>query len=157
MYETASDILKLEIVLNIITFYAVMILFFIILIGVVNSLRMTIRERTREIGTVRAIGMQKRDVRNIFLLETMFMALFASFAGTALSFVVMWLLSLFTFNVQDNPLGMLLVKGHLHFAPTAGMIFFFNFLIPVIAVVTAYFPARRASNLSAVEALRHYE
>ncbi|MBI3599983.1 MAG: hypothetical protein HY097_05005 [Nitrospinae bacterium] len=60
MYEIASDILKLENVLNIITLSAVLILFFIILIGVINTLRMTIKERTREIGTIRSIGMQKK-------------------------------------------------------------------------------------------------
>ena len=70
MYETASDILKLEGVLKLVTLSAVLVLFFIILLGVVNTLRMTIRERTREIGTVRAIGMQKNDVRDMFILET---------------------------------------------------------------------------------------
>ena len=68
--DYASEVLKLEQVLNLITIIAVLILFFIILIGVVNTLRMTIRERTREIGTIRAIGMQKKDVRNVFILES---------------------------------------------------------------------------------------
>ena len=48
MYEGASDILKLEGVLNSITFIAVLLLFFIILVGVINTLRMTIKERTRK-------------------------------------------------------------------------------------------------------------
>jgi ABC-type lipoprotein release transport system permease subunit len=157
MYETASDILKIEVVLNVITISAVMVLFFIILIGVVNTLRMTIRERTREIGTTRAIGMQKKDVRNVFILETFFLALFSSLTGTVLSFLFMQALSLVTFNVQDNPLGMILVKGHLHFTPSVAAIILFNLLICAIAATTAYFPARRAANLSAVEALRHYE
>ncbi|PIU17982.1 MAG: hypothetical protein COT18_11470, partial [Elusimicrobia bacterium CG08_land_8_20_14_0_20_59_10] len=148
MYETASDILKLESVLNIITVSAVLVLFFIILLGVVNTLRMTIRERTREIGTVRAIGMQRAAVRDMFLLETLFLTLFSSAAGLALGFAAMELLSLITFRPVDNPLGMLLVNGHLYFLPTligvAGSIL----LIIAIAVVTAWFPARRAAALS---------
>ncbi|MDP2865240.1 MAG: FtsX-like permease family protein, partial [Elusimicrobiota bacterium] len=115
MYETASDILKLESVLNIITISAVVVLFFIILLGVVNTLRMTIRERTREIGTVRAIGMQRKDVRDMFILETFFLTLFASTAGLLLGFASMKLISLITFHPVDNPLGMLLVNGHLYF------------------------------------------
>ncbi len=157
MYESASDILKLEGILNLITLTAVVILFFIILLGVVNTLRMTIRERTREIGTIRAIGMQKREVRGIFLLETFFLALFSSLAGVILSFGAMWLLSLITFDMKDNPLGMILVNDHLYFLPTFWGITGNILFILVIAVITAYFPSRRAANLSPARALRHYE
>ena len=156
MYETASDILKLESVLNIITISAVLVLFFIILLGVVNTLRMTIRERTREIGTVRAIGMQRADVRNMFILETFFLTLFSSTVGIITGFAVMKLLKLITFHPQDNPLGMLLVNGHLYFLPTFTGIAGSVLLIVAIAVVTAWFPARRGANLSPAQALRHY-
>jgi len=156
MYETASDILKLESVLKIITISAVLVLFFIILLGVVNTLRMTIRERTREIGTVRAIGMQRADVRNMFILETFFLTLFSSAAGMALGFTAMRLISLLTFHPQDNPLGMLLVNGHLYFLPTFSGIAGSVLLIIAIAVITAWFPARRAANLPPAQALRHF-
>ncbi|MFH1287423.1 MAG: FtsX-like permease family protein [bacterium] len=157
MYESASDVLKLQKALNLITISAVLVLFFIILIGVVNTLRMTIRERTREIGTMRAIGTQKNDVRNSFILETFFLTLFASFMGIALSFVVMRLFSTITFNVIDNPMSILLVNRHLYFFPTFWGIFSNVLFILIIAVITAYFPARRAANLSPSTALRHYE
>ena len=156
MYETASDILKLESVLNIITISAVVVLFFIILLGVVNTLRMTIRERTREIGTVRAIGMQRKDVRDMFILETFFLTLFASTAGVLLGFAAMKLLSLITFHPVDNPLGMLLVNGHLYFLPTFPGIAGSVLLIIAIAVITAWFPARRAANMSPAQALGHF-
>lgn len=156
MYETASDILKLESVLNIITISAVLVLFFIILLGVVNTLRMTIRERTREIGAVRAIGMQRRDVRNMFILETFFLTLFASAAGVLAGFAAMRGLSLITFRPHDNPLGMLLVNGHLYFLPAFSGIAGSVLLIMTIAVVTAWFPARRGANLSPAQALRHF-
>lgn len=157
MYESASDVLKLESALNTITLAAVLILFFIILIGVVNTLRMTIRERTREIGTIRAIGMQKRDVWGIFMLETTLLSFFASIAGTILAFILMGLLMLITFDVTDNPLGFLLVSKHLYFLPTFGNVIFNIILILLLTTVTAFFPARRAANLSSAEALRHYE
>ena len=156
MYETASDILKMESVLNIITVSAVLVLFFIILLGVVNTLRMTIRERTREIGTVRAIGMQRRDVRDMFLLETLLLTLFSSAAGLLLGFAVMKGLALITFHPHDNPLGMLLVNGHLYFLPTFYGVAGSVLLIIAIAVVTAWFPARRAANLSPAKALGHF-
>lgn len=157
MYESASAILKMESVLNMITLYAGLLLFFIILIGVVNTLRMTIRERTREIGTVRAIGMQRKDVRNSFLYETGFLALFSSFAGVVAAFIAMWGISQIAFNTQDNPFGMLLIKGHISFVPTFPAITGYVVLIVFITLVTAWVPARRASKLSAANAMRHYE
>ncbi|MBF0303973.1 MAG: ABC transporter permease [Desulfamplus sp.] len=157
MYESASDVLKLEGALNLITVTAVLILFFIILIGVINTLRMTIRERTREIGTIRAIGMQKKDVLMLFIMETSILTFFASIAGTVLAFIVMAGLSEITFHVNDNPMAILLVKEHLHFLPTFSGITGNIALIMFIAVVTAFFPARRAANLPAADALRHFE
>ena len=157
MYESASEVLKLEQVLNLITVTAVLILFFIILIGVVNTLRMTIRERTREIGTIRAIGMQKKDVRNTFILESFFLAFFSSILGTFLAFIAMRLLSTITLELGDNPLSILLINGRLYFKPTFFNIISNIILILIIVAVTAYFPARRAANFSPATALRHYE
>ena len=157
MYETASMIINVEFALNLITAIAGLVLFCIILIGVINTLRMTIRERTREIGTVRAIGMQQGDVLGMFVLETGFLALFASIVGAVLAFLIMWGLSSIPINSGDNPMGMLLVNNKLFFAPTVGATIGYIIFIVGIAVATAYFPSRRASKLSAANAMRHYE
>lgn len=157
MYETASAVLNLEFALNLITITAGLILFCIILIGVVNTLRMTVRERTREIGTMRAIGMQKKDVLSMFLLETGFLAFFASIAGALLAFLVMYGLSSITIDAGDNPMGMLLVEGHLYFAPTLAATVSYIVFIIGITVFTAFFPARRAATMIVSDALRHVE
>ncbi len=156
MYENASTIIKLEYALNLITLIAVLVLFFIIQVGVVNTLRMTIRERTREIGTIRAIGMQKSEVRNIFMLETFFLSFFASLAGIVLAFIGMGSLTLLTFSLEGNPLSMLLVDGHLHFQPSVWAILFYMALILCMAAITAWFPSQKAAKVSPAEALRHY-
>ncbi len=157
MYETASIVLQMESVLTLVTLVAVLILFCIILIGVINTLRMTIRERTREIGTVRAIGMQASDVRTSFLLETFFLAFFSSVIGGFGAYGAMALLSLWHLGGEDNQLSMLLVSGHLHFTPSLLASVGYVLMIQIIAVVTAFFPARAAAKMSAAEALRHYE
>lgn len=156
MYESASMIVKLESALNLITLSAVLILLFIIQVGVINTLRMTIRERTREIGTMRAIGMQKGEVRAQFLLETFFLAVAACIGGVALAYIGMGLLRLITFPSNGNPLAMLLVSGHLNFKPTLLGGGLYVLLIVAIAVATAWFPARRAAKLPPSEALRHF-
>ncbi|HPV42973.1 MAG TPA: FtsX-like permease family protein [Spirochaetota bacterium] len=156
MYETADEILKLESALNLVAVVAGLILFFIILIGVLNTLRMTIRERTREIGTVRAIGMQKADVKYLFISEIVLLTAFACAAGIIMAFIMMWILGLFTINTE-SVLSILLVDRHLYFYPTALSIMRSFLVIIIMAGLTAYFPARRASNLSAVKALGHFE
>lgn len=157
MYETASAILNVEFALNLFTLVAGLILFCIILIGVVNTLRMTVRERTREIGTMRAIGMQKKDVLSMFLLETGFLAFFASIGGSVLAFLAMYGLSSMTIDAGDNPMGMLLVEGHLYFAPTLTATISYILLIVGITVFTAFFPAKRAAAMIVSDALRHVE
>jgi ABC-type lipoprotein release transport system permease subunit len=156
MYEGASQVLSMEAAMNSVTLIAVLVLFFIILIGVINTLRMTIRERTREIGTVRAIGMQKNDVKNMFIMETLLLTAFSCVAGILLGVVVMQLLGLITFP-GDSALSMILKEKHLYFKLSFGSILSNFLLIMAISGLTAYFPARRAAKLSAVEALRHYE
>ncbi len=156
MYEVASQLMQFESVLNSITLIAVLLLFFIILIGVVNTLRMTVRERTREIGTVRAIGMQKKDVRNMFITETLLLSAISCLAGVILGVVVMWILGSITFGTGSD-LSMILKNRHIYFKmDPVGIVM--NFLLIIfISGITAFFPARRAARLSAVEALRHYE
>lgn len=156
MYEGASQILSLEGAMNSVTLIAVLVLFFIILIGVVNTLRMTVKERTREIGTIRAVGMQKKDVRNMFIMETLLLTAFSCVAGILLGIVVMGLLGMITFT-GDSAISMILREKHLFFKLSTWSILSNFLLILAISGLTAYFPARRAAKLSAVEALRHYE
>jgi len=157
MFETASAIVDLQRGLNIVSVVAVLVLFFVILIGVVNTMRMSIRERTREIGTNRAIGMQRSDVRSVFVLEVVFLAVLAAAVGILLGFGVMSLLSSFTLELRDNPFSMFFVNKHLHFVPTTLAIVGNFLIIVVIAFLIAFFTARRAARLRAAEALRHYE
>jgi len=144
-------------VLNLITVWAVVTLFLIILIGVLNTLRMTIRERTREIGTLRAIGFQARQILAMFLLETFFLALLSCTAGVVLGFVLMEGLSLIPIHLDNNPMGMLLIKGHLFFAPTVWGTLSGVLLISLMAVATAVAPARKAARMPPADALRHHE
>ena len=159
MYETASAVLNVEFALNLITLAAGLILFCIILIGVVNTLRMTIRERTREIGTMRAIGMQKKDVLSMFLPGTGSSDAFRLIHRwkQLLAFLVMYGLSSITIDASDNPMGMLLVEGHLYFAPTLAAAVSYIVFIIGITIFTAFFPARRAATMIVSDALRHVE
>jgi ABC-type lipoprotein release transport system permease subunit len=157
MFENASLIVDFQRGLNIVSIVAVLILFFVILIGVVNTMRMSIRERTREIGTNRAIGMQRSDVRSVFVLEVVFLAVLACAAGILLAYGLMGLLATITVDLKDNPFSMFFVNKHLYFVPAAGDIIA-NFLtIVIVTLVIAFFTARRAARMRVADALRHYE
>ncbi len=66
----------------------VTVLLVIIVIGVMNTLWMSIRERTREVGTLRAIGMQRHSVGTMFMLEAAVLAVAATLTGTLLATLV---------------------------------------------------------------------
>lgn len=157
MYEGASDILKMEYVLNLITFFAMVIIFFILLIGIINSLRMTIKERTREIGTIRAVGMQMKDVRNSFIIETLLLTIISSTAGVVMALMIIYPVGKIKFKDVDSALGTLLLDEHIHFVLNPKMILLSIGIIILIAITTAYFPANKAAEMKVADALRHYE
>ena len=59
----------------------VVVLMIVVVIGILNTLAIAIRERTREIGTLRAIGMQRGKVLWLFVLETALLGLSGTVAG----------------------------------------------------------------------------
>ena len=157
MYETASAIVDLQKGLNLVSVIAVLVLFVVVLIGVVNTMRMSIRERTREIGTNRAIGMQRGDVRRVFVMEIVVLSFFACAAGILLGYGIMALLSSATIDLRDNPFSMFFVNKHLYFVPRAASIIVNYLAILVAAFFISFFTARRAASLRVADALRHYE
>jgi ABC-type lipoprotein release transport system permease subunit len=157
MFENASAIVDFQRGLNTLSLVAVLVLFFVILIGVVNTMRMSIRERTREIGTNRAIGMQRGDVRGVFVMEIVFLAIVACAVGLLLAWGVMAALHTITVELKDNPFSMFFVKKHLYFVPTIASIVSNFVIIVLVAFVIAFFSARRAANLRVADALRHFE
>jgi ABC-type antimicrobial peptide transport system permease subunit len=129
----------------------------VVLIGVVNTMRMSIRERTREIGTNRAIGMQAGDVRAVFVMEVVILAFAACAVGIAAAYGLMALLSSITIDLRDNPFSMFFVNKHLYFFPTAGAIAANYLVIVAAAFIISFLTARRAARLRVADALRHYE
>ncbi len=69
---------------QVLTFVFVSILLGIVVLGVMNTMMMTIRERTREIGTLRAIGMGQGSVLLMFVLEAAVLSVVATITGTLL-------------------------------------------------------------------------
>ncbi|OFZ31404.1 MAG: hypothetical protein A2622_02120 [Bdellovibrionales bacterium RIFCSPHIGHO2_01_FULL_40_29] len=88
-------------------FLIVMGSFFVFLIGtavsltIVNSLTMGIIERTKEIGTLRAVGFRQRDVARIFVLENIQLCLFSIVIGIVITYFIAFIVN--ALNIQFTP------------------------------------------------------
>ena len=129
------------------------VLFIIVMIGITNTFRMIMYERIREIGTMRAIGVQRGEIRSMFLFEALFLSLVGTLAGLILALIAMGIISAFDLGM-NSPLFIILRNGHLSFrvpfSVAAGNIL----LIAMLTLLAAYFPARKAAKLDPAVALR---
>jgi putative ABC transport system permease protein len=111
------------------------------LFGIANSLFLSIHERTRELGMLRAIGASRRQVRQLIRDESVITAVIGGVLGTAIGVLFAWLT---TYALED--LG-------LRFAVPAGQLLAFGVLAVVVGVVAAIVPARRAARLDILRAV----
>ena len=139
--------------LNTVGLVVVLILFVIIMVGVTNTFRMIIYERTREIGTMRSLGLQRGGVRGLFLLEALLLSLGGALAGLIAAFLVALILSLINFGT-DNQFFIILKNGHLFFKVLPAQIAGNIAVIGVLTLLAALIPASRAAKLDPAHALR---
>ncbi len=128
-------------------------LLLITMIGIYNTFRMILYERTQEIGTMRALGMQRKQVGQLFRREALFLALMGVFLGIILAAIVMGVFSLFNFGTQ-SAFSVLLSNGHLSFRIDPLNVIVSILLVSVFTVVAALGPARKAARLKPADALR---
>ena len=124
MQETGSQMLQLEQGLIFLVGPALIVILGIVVIGIINTLRMSIRERGQEIGTMRSIGMPRRQVLGLFIMEYVQLALLAGVAGIFLALAVMKVLAWPTIEA-DSSMSMFLYDGHLYFLKDYGSIALF--------------------------------
>jgi ABC-type antimicrobial peptide transport system permease subunit len=135
-----NQISGLSSVLNIL--YVLLALSVIVsLFGIVNTLVLTVFERTREIGMLRAIGMTRRQVRRMIRHESVITALIGAALGIALGIVLAALL-------------IARVDFLVFSFPTTQVIVFVIAAI-IVGIVAAIFPARRAAKLDPLEAIAY--
>jgi len=111
------------------------------LFGIVNTLVLTVFERTREIGMLRAVGMTRRQARRMIRHESVVTALIGAALGIPLG---MGLAELFDRAIHDVP-----------FVVPWRTIVVFVIAAIVVGLLAAIFPARRASRLNVLNALQY--
>lgn len=141
------------------TLYIVMIIIIIGLIfSIINTMLMAVMERTRELGMLRAIGMNKIRTFNMVMLETLFLTIVGAPAGLLLGWLTITYLggvgidlSAFAEGLEDWGFSTVIY-------PTLSWTYYINImlLVAVAAIISALYPAWRALKLRPVEAIRKF-
>jgi putative ABC transport system permease protein len=129
------------------------IMLFVIAVSVFINLRMTINERLREIGSMRAMGMEARAVTGLFVLEGTALALISAAAGAALSALICLAVRYAIPMPAGGGLAIFLDSGRLALEPNLGDMAALVAVIGAIAAAFSFFPARRGGRIRPVEAL----
>jgi ABC-type antimicrobial peptide transport system permease subunit len=124
--------------------------------GIVNTMLMAVLERTRELGMLMAIGMNRRKIFLMIMLESIFLSIVGGFAGMAVSEVVIAITGKTGINLVKYSEGMEAIGYSAHLFPTIDTQFFITttILIVLTGIISAIYPARKALKLNPVEAIR---
>jgi putative ABC transport system permease protein len=114
----------------------------IAILGIVNTLALSVFERTRELGLLRVVGMSRREIRRMVRWESVIIAMVGALLGVALGVLWGWV---FARALRDQGLSVFRV-------PTAEVALFLVAAV-VAGVVAAVVPAWRASRLDVLEAI----
>ena len=131
----------------------IIILAIVVFIIIMNTMVISVLERTGEIGTMRAIGANKSFVRKLFFCESITLTLGAEIVGTILSLVVMGVLNLCNFSVSDDIAKMILGGGSISFIPTVGNFVSTMLIILVGTILANLYPVSSALKITPLKAL----
>jgi len=151
--DVMEPVMTIVNILNQVSLGLFVLLLVITMVGLLNTFRMIVIERTREIGTIRAVGMQRRQVRNLFLTEAVILALGGALAGLVLAFIAGGVVSLIPIT-SDTPIVMFLDGNSFSFPINIPGILGTLAILTVITLVSAYMPARKAALMKPADALR---
>ena len=125
----------------------------IVILSILNTLTMSVLERTAEIGTVMALGSRRRQVLRRFLIEGTVIGLVGGLIGVALGFVIAEIGSAIGIPMPPPP-GM--SDGYTaRLMVTPSLLAGAALLASVTAALASLYPAWKASRLEIVDALRH--
>jgi len=137
------------------------ILFFITIIavvGIVNTILMSVYEKRQEIGTLMAMGMTEKEVRNIFIFEGLTIGLLGSIigmiAGTLVNLYFIYVGIDFTAMMGGADSMGMNVMGHVKSMWMPSQYFTAFFLAVISSVLASYYPAKKVMKMSPVECLR---
>ena len=131
-----------------------LIIAIIVVLSIFNTINMSIRERTREIGTIMALGAKRREVLKLFLLEGLVLGILGGLIGITAGTMLAYIISLVGIPMPPPPGGTFNWVARIRVVPD---LLFSSFLIALISsLVSSFYPAFKASRLTIADALRHF-
>jgi len=135
-------------VLGVITIFVVGVAAISLLVGAVgisNTMHMSILERRKDIGILKALGAETTDILAIFVVESGFLGLFGGVVGLVLGVLLAEII-----EALAHKMGYLMVNAWISYELIVGVLIF-SFLV---GVISGYFPARSGAKLDPIETLR---
>ena len=114
----------------------------IAVLGIVNTLALSVLERTRELGLLRAVGMSRRQVKRMVRVESVLVAVFGGLLGLVVG-------AIFGVALQRALVG----QGVTELAFPVGQLLLYLVIAAVAGVLAAWLPARRAAKLNVLRAI----
>lgn len=139
---------------SLLTYVFISIMLGIIVIGVMNTMMMTIRERTREIGTLRAIGMRRIWVLGMFVIEAAVLSFTAATAGSIFGALLVKSLDAAQLHVSDA-FQLFLMSDTLKLTLDGQTAVVAVVVIGVVTTLASVWPSWRAAKKPPVTAIQH--
>lgn len=131
----------------------IIILAVVVFIIIMNTMTVSVIERTSEIGTMRAIGADKKFVQRLFITETVSLTLVSSIIGIILAFVGMNLFNSMNITITNSIVKMILGGGLLHFSPTPAIILVTIIIALAGSILSNIYPVKAALRITPLKAL----
>jgi putative ABC transport system permease protein len=156
-FETSSPIDTVQQINEIFRFFTAMLVGFggigmiVAVLGMFNTLTISLLERTKELGLMITLGGRNRDMKRLFILEAVILSLVGAVSGIALSMAIAFLANSIMNNFAHSR-GVTESFTLFVFPPwlVLGLILF----MILVGLVVVYFPAKRAEKINPIDALR---
>lgn len=120
------------------------------ILGMFNTLTISLLERTKEIGLMITLGGRPRDMRRLFMLESVILSIIGALTGILLAFSTGRIVNFF---INKNAKGRVNESFDIFYMPFWLICALAGFMVAV-GLIVAYFPARRAQKINPIDALR---
>jgi putative ABC transport system permease protein len=137
-----------------ISFLLLSMLTLIIVVGIMNTMYIAVRERTREIGTLRAIGMSRRRVLGLFILEAVVLGFFSTLAGGLTGMAIAGAIDAAQIRIDVDAVRAILLSDALHLVTQPGHVIGAVIAFTFISGFAALWPSLRAARIQPVTAMQ---